>query len=124
MKEVFFSSLVLFQLISAKEDFKLISNPGSDEYVDYINHQNLSWKAKRYFDETWNTRDFGRLFGVLPNHELKSRILRSRSQQSDNTNDLPEFFDAREKWSGCVSIKMIRDQSICGSCWVRMFFSL
>lgn len=30
---------------------------------------------------------------------------------------LPENFDAREQWPNCESIKEIRDQSTCGSCW-------
>ena len=32
--------------------------------------------------------------------------------------DLPDTFDAREKWSTCPSISDIRDQAACGSCWV------
>ncbi|CAJ0594778.1 unnamed protein product [Cylicocyclus nassatus] len=31
--------------------------------------------------------------------------------------NLPESFDAREKWPQCVSIKTIRHQAQCGSCW-------
>lgn len=30
---------------------------------------------------------------------------------------MPENFDSREKWSKCESIKEVRDQSSCGSCW-------
>ncbi|CAJ0596282.1 unnamed protein product [Cylicocyclus nassatus] len=30
---------------------------------------------------------------------------------------LPENFDARDKWPNCISIPYIRDQSNCGSCW-------
>ncbi|VDP10416.1 unnamed protein product [Soboliphyme baturini] len=29
----------------------------------------------------------------------------------------PTDFDARQKWSTCESLKLIRDQSNCGSCW-------
>ena len=32
--------------------------------------------------------------------------------------DLPDTFDAREKWASCPSISDIRDQAACGSCWV------
>ena len=32
--------------------------------------------------------------------------------------DLPASFDAREQWSNCPSIKEVRDQGDCGSCWV------
>lgn len=119
MKEVCLSSLVLFQLILAKENFKLSFDPLSDEYVDYLNRQNLSWKAKRYFDESWTTEDFGKVFGVLSDHRLTTRALQYRPPRSDESSELPDYFDARQKWSECESIKMIRDQSICGACWVR-----
>ena len=32
---------------------------------------------------------------------------------------LPKSFDAREQWPNCPTIKEIRDQGSCGSCWVR-----
>jgi cathepsin B len=32
-------------------------------------------------------------------------------------NGLPENFDSREQWPGCESIREVRDQSTCGSCW-------
>lgn len=32
-------------------------------------------------------------------------------------SDLPPQFDSREHWPNCESIKEIRDQSGCGSCW-------
>ncbi|CAJ0607652.1 unnamed protein product [Cylicocyclus nassatus] len=40
-----------------------------------------------------------------------------RAQQLVMNEELPESFDAREKWPDCVSIKTIRDQANCGSCW-------
>mmetsp|Transcript_20585 Transcript_20585/g.2751 ORF Transcript_20585/g.2751 Transcript_20585/m.2751 type:complete len:129 (+) Transcript_20585:113-499(+) len=35
----------------------------------------------------------------------------------ENTEGLPDSFDSREAWPRCESIKEIRDQSHCGSCW-------
>ncbi|KRW99107.1 hypothetical protein PPERSA_02939 [Pseudocohnilembus persalinus] len=32
-------------------------------------------------------------------------------------DEIPENFDSREKWSKCESIKEVRDQANCGSCW-------
>lgn len=34
-----------------------------------------------------------------------------------NEAELPENFDPREKWTQCESLREIRDQSACGSCW-------
>lgn len=31
--------------------------------------------------------------------------------------DLPEHFDAREKWSQCPSLREVRNQGCCGACW-------
>ncbi len=41
-----------------------------------------------------------------------------------NTSGLliPDQFDGREKWSYCPSLKEIRDQGGCGSCWVINLF--
>ena len=31
--------------------------------------------------------------------------------------EIPEFFDVREEWPQCPSVRQIRDQGACGSCW-------
>ena len=36
-----------------------------------------------------------------------------------NNIELPDEFDARVQWPDCPTIKEIRDQGSCGSCWVR-----
>ena len=33
---------------------------------------------------------------------------------------LPDNFDARTKWTNCPTLKEVRDQGNCGSCWVRL----
>lgn len=33
---------------------------------------------------------------------------------------LPDSFDAREQWPNCPTIKEVRDQGSCGSCWVSL----
>nr|CDJ83394.1 Peptidase C1A domain containing protein [Haemonchus contortus] len=35
----------------------------------------------------------------------------------DEDDDIPESFDARLHWSNCPSLRHIRDQANCGSCW-------
>lgn len=34
-------------------------------------------------------------------------------------DDLPENYDARKMYPHCTTISSIKDQSRCGSCWVR-----
>lgn len=40
---------------------------------------------------------------------------------TDAPTDLPENFDAREHWPNCPTIREVRDQGSCGSCWVNQF---
>jgi len=35
--------------------------------------------------------------------------------------DLPETFDARDQWPNCPTIREVRDQGSCGSCYVSSF---
>lgn len=35
--------------------------------------------------------------------------------------NIPSEFDARTKWPNCKSLREIRDQGSCGSCWVNKF---
>lgn len=34
--------------------------------------------------------------------------------------DLPDEFDSRIAWPNCPTIREVRDQGSCGSCWVRV----
>ena len=33
---------------------------------------------------------------------------------------IPKEFDSRKKWSNCPTIREVRDQGNCGSCWVSI----
>ncbi|PSN37482.1 Cathepsin B [Blattella germanica] len=89
-------------------------DPLSDEFIDYINSLNSTWKAGRNFRSDIPKSHFRRLMGVVktPN-SLKLPI---RYHSVDETQ-LPENFDSREQWPDCPTIKEIRDQGTCGSCW-------
>ncbi|GET90344.1 cysteine peptidase C [Leishmania tarentolae] len=56
-----------------------------------------------------------RLMGVT-NASTDAVPLRKFSVE-EMQKDLPESFDAAEKWPMCGTISEIRDQSNCGSCW-------
>ncbi|KAK0405193.1 hypothetical protein QR680_017846 [Steinernema hermaphroditum] len=87
------------------------------ELVDYINsHQNL-WKAK--LNPKLNEYDEGAKWGLMGVNNVRHSIKAKKhlSSTKDLVMDLPTHFDSREEWPRCQSIKDIRDQSSCGSCW-------
>ncbi|XP_049525658.1 cathepsin B isoform X1 [Dermacentor silvarum] len=88
--------------------------PLSDEMINFINSINTTWKAGRNFDENVPFSYIKGLMGVLPDSKKYRLPLHYHEEIPE---DLPESFDAREKWSHCDSIHVIRDQSMCGSCW-------
>ena len=54
------------------------------------------------------------LMGVLP-HKTSHLPIKHHGTE---TAVVPDNFDGREYWSYCPSLKEIRDQGACGSCWV------
>jgi cathepsin B len=48
-----------------------------------------------------------------------AHLFRLPTKTAGVTNgEIPEEFDARVQWPDCPTIKEIRDQGSCGSCWV------
>lgn len=89
----------------------------TDDMVNYINNLGTTWKAghNEYF--TRYSSDVVRgLMGVRePDVDIEMTVV---TQDHISANDLPDTFDARQKWgSNCPTISDIRDQSNCGSCW-------
>lgn len=86
----------------------------SQEFIDSINAKQTTWKAGRNFDEKTPLSHIRSLLG------LKKDFKKFRLPEIELRDDeVPESFDAREKWPSCESIGQIRDQSVCGSCWVK-----
>jgi len=59
--------------------------------------------------------------GVLPWNELNEKDILPINDVSIDLESLPENYDVTQTWSECKSVVSIRDQSNCGSCWVRGF---
>jgi len=79
-----------------------------------INQKQSTWTAgfnKRF--ENMNLADAQILLGALKTPEDK----KLPEKHIHALKDLPENFDLREQWPQCESLKEIRDQSKCGSCW-------
>lgn len=90
----------------------------SHQMIELINtDMKPSWVAgvnNKFRDIT--LEEFQVYLGALhtPKKILESRL--PKMLHLDNI-ELPENFDLREAWPQCESLKEIRDQSTCGSCW-------
>ena len=76
--------------------------------------QDSTWKAQNYPRFTYNRAQLKRMFNLQVESSLPSEF--DEAPVHDDF-DLPENFDAREQWPECESIREVRDQSSCGSCW-------
>uniref|UniRef100_A0A224Y2Q1 Cathepsin B n=1 Tax=Rhipicephalus zambeziensis TaxID=60191 RepID=A0A224Y2Q1_9ACAR len=82
--------------------------------IDFINKLNTTWKAGRNFDKSVALSYVKGLMGVhRGNKTHKLEVFK----HTDIPKNLPESFDARQRWPKCNSIHVIRDQSSCGACW-------
>ncbi|KAK7091125.1 cathepsin B-like [Littorina saxatilis] len=91
-------------------DFGLLT----DEEIVYINKVQSSWKAGRNFHPDFPVK---KLMGVDYDASLKFTLETMPVKESFTGMDLPDTFDARTKWTNCPTLKEVRDQGACGSCW-------
>ncbi|XP_072906430.1 cathepsin B-like [Hemitrygon akajei] len=86
-------------------------DPLSPDFVTLINKLNTTWQAGQNFQNVPFSL-VKRLCGTF----LNGPRLPLRSENIAVTK-LPRNFDSREQWPDCPTIKEIRDQGSCGSCW-------
>ena len=78
-----------------------------EEIAQKVNRLKTTWKATSY------KRDFRPLLGTFMDVEVQLP-----EKKFNNKNlELPENFDSRVEYPNCESIKEVRDQANCGSCW-------
>ena len=81
-----------------------------------VNSQNLGWGAElspRFRGMTKS--EIKHMMGTIPIETLN--LPSATDVQELDLSDLPESFSSEAKWPECQSIKDIRDQANCGSCW-------
>ena len=84
-----------------------------DDLINQINNLgSASWKAGV------NSRFQGLPLKLVRKHMGVLGEGRALPEKHNVAENIPESFDARVRWPQCPSIREIRDQGMCGSCWV------
>ncbi|CAP39019.2 Protein CBG22431 [Caenorhabditis briggsae] len=102
--------LVLAVLLEATSAFVPITGQA---LVNYVNYAQSMFTA-----EYSNVTEEFKKFRVM---DVKYAAPHSPELRASQVNtvlpSIPTYFDARTRWPNCRSIKMIRNQATCGSCW-------
>ncbi|RUS76630.1 hypothetical protein EGW08_015606 [Elysia chlorotica] len=107
-------------LVAAACAASLDPAPLSDAQIQLINSDPTStWKAGRNFRANQLEHVKGLLGVDMEANALYNQLHLDVLEDNDviSLEDLPENFDPREKWPNCSTIREIRDQANCGSCW-------
>ena len=100
-------------------DQHLLGGAAITETVNSLQSDKSTWKAGRNhrFDGL-SLLSIQNQMGVLHEDDSQKASHPRKLHSRVEVTALPTHFDAREMWSNCSSIKEIRDQGSCGSCWV------
>nr|ATU82521.1 venom C1A protease 3 [Lethocerus distinctifemur] len=90
------------------------ADPLSDEFIDYINSLQTTWKAGRNFQKDVK---YSYLKGLMGVHPGSASVKLPVKPHEEINAEIPEEFDSRKEWPDCPTIGEIRDQASCGSCW-------
>lgn len=113
--------LIAFMTISSSKSYNTFDSedePAIDlNKINLINQSQNSWVAgvSTKFEQA-TIKEIKNLLGTFltPHHELRKKL---PLFEVEELQALPAEFDARVQYPKCESIKEIRDQATCGSCW-------
>jgi cathepsin B len=107
--------LVVCSAYESKQEQQVYILPTSDLMIYHINEVvKPSWKAGVSKFKGWSMTSIKRLMGVLNVGKITEYLA---VQEHHDVGDLPDEFDSRVQWPNCPTIKEVRDQGNCGSCW-------
>ena len=77
-----------------------------EDIANRVNKLKTTWKARSY------DRDYKPLLGAI-----LDGLENLPEKKFESFSDLPDQYDPREAYPNCESLKEVRDQANCGSCW-------
>jgi len=92
---------------------------GTVELVRDVNQKTKLWKASLASPVARLSHDEIRsLLGAGPEgFEHPSKYFRRQTYTAEQFANAPDSYDPRDHYPNCSSMRMVRDQSACGSCW-------
>ena len=81
------------------------------EIVRKVNKLRTTWRAKEI------DRNYSYAMGTFIDNDSKYMLKERVFSEEELSISLPPSFDLRQIYPNCSSLKEIRDQSNCGSCW-------
>lgn len=110
-------ALILVSLLGLAAGLINNHHPLSFAAVSHINSLKSTWTAGHNFPTTMELGSMKRMLGAkkTPPH-MRLPVKKLNERELDSVV-LPKSFDARTAWPKCQSIKEIRNQGSCGSCW-------
>ena len=91
---------------------ELSYNARLQNIADQVNRSNLTWKAEQ--PQRFNKLDKAQIKSLMGTYMDGPKPAEVKLLKSVKA---PASFDSRTQWPNCSSIKEIRDQANCGSCW-------
>ncbi|WP_410317793.1 C1 family peptidase, partial [Klebsiella pneumoniae] len=90
-------------------------DPLSDEFLELLQSKQMTWTPGRNFPKK-TSKEFLQTLACIHKNPNTPKLPLKKTAPTTGLS-VPVSFDAREQWPLCESIKEVRDQGNCGSCW-------